>query len=534
MTGHAGNDIPYLCRGLQIKSPMRNYLFLLSLFFFMTAFSREPAKIYDITSFGAKGDGHTLNTEAIQQAIDRAYRDGGGLVRVPAGHFLTGPVRLRSGIELHLEKNAVLLGSVDPYDYPYMKTVLDHTDPEAEALGGLLQAKDASHLSVSGEGVIDGQGRQLALRIDSLFYAGKLDSVYYNLRRKRPERRPGLVVFSQCRQVRITGITLKNSGFWVQTYRDCSDLTLDSLHVESDAYWNNDGIDIVDCHQVRVTHCVVNAADDGICLKSETAGHYNDRIYIADCTIRSSASAIKFGTASVGGFRHVRIQRIRVFDTYRSVIALESVDGGFLEDVVADGIDAVNTGNPLFIRLGHRDTAGAVGSLRHILIKNMRVQVPFGRPDLHYELRGPALDFFHNPFPSSIVGLPGHPVTDVVLENIRIVYPGGGNDGLAYLPLYRLSDVPENPADYPEFSMFGELPAWAFYIRHATGILLKGVAVEASRKDYRPAFVFDDVSGLILEKTTVHEEAAGKKQFILRSVSGDTLRVPPAQMSHIR
>ena len=118
-------------------------------------------------------------------------------------------------------------------------------------------------------------------------------------------------------------------------------LVIDSIRVVSDAYWNNDGIDIADCKKVRITHCYVNSADDGICLKSEDgAGNWNEDIYIADCTVRSSGSAIKFGTSSVGGFKKVRIKNIRVFDTFRSAIALESVDGGDLEDIRVENVVA--------------------------------------------------------------------------------------------------------------------------------------------------------------------------------------------------
>lgn len=506
---------------------------LLTTFMLISLCSPGQHKTYDVTTYGAVGDGHTLNTRALQKAIDAAERSGGGVVVIPRGRFLTGSLLLGSHIELHLAAGAVLLGSTDPYDYPYMAEVLNHTPHDARYAGGLLQARNATSVTVSGPGTIDGQGRALALRIDSLFYAGKLDSVYYDLRRKRPDRRPGILMFVHCEHVAIRDVTLKNSAFWVQTYRNCRGLDITGVRVESDAYWNNDGIDIVDCHRVRVTRCFVNSADDGICLKSETPGMYNDSILISDCTIRSSASAVKFGTASVGGFRNVTIRDIRVFDTFRSAIALESVDGGFLENILVDGVDAVNTGNPVFIRLAHRNTNGPVGTLRHVVIRNMRVEVPLGRPDLDYELRGPALDFFHNTFPSSVAGLPGHPVQDVTLEDIEITYPGGGNDGLAFMPLYRLGDVPENAAQYPEFSMFGELPAWGFYVRHVEGLTLKNVYVKAEKPDYRPAFVFDDVKGLSLLHVQTRETPVEKKQYILRNVQDARLLVNPAQVDSI-
>ena len=118
-------------------------------------------------------------------------------------------------------------------------------------------------------------------------------------------------------------------------------------------------------------------------------------------------------------------------------------------------------------------------------------------------MRGPALPFFHNIFPSSITGIPGHPVQNLTLENIEITYPGRGNKGLAYMPLNRLDDIPEKISDYPEFSMFGELPAWGFYVRHVDGLIMKNISIGIKSPDYRPAFVFDDVKGLQLETVDI-------------------------------
>src|SRR5690606_24807580 len=472
------------------------------------------AQEYTITDFGARNDGKTLASTAIQSAIDTAHKKGGGKVIVPEGVFLTGSIILKSGVELHLKKDAVLLGSTDPYDYKSINR-----------WKALVLANDQDHIAITGEGTIDGRGQELALQVDSLFHVGKLDSTNYNLRRKRPSEvmRPQLIEMVGCKQITVSGITLKNAACWVQTYDKCTDLVIEKIRVESDAYWNNDGMDISDCKNVKITGCYVNSADDGICLKSHSTGIWNDNITISDCTVRSSASAIKFGTASTGGFKHVKIENITVFDTYRSAIAIESVDGGILENIDVNNINATNTGNAIFIRLGHRNSDGPVGTLRNVTIKNVKAQIAFDRPDKDYDLRGPDLAFFHNPFPCSIAGIPGHKVENVVLENIEITFPGRGNDGLAYLPVNRLKDVPEQKAEYPEFSMFGELPAWAFYVRHVNGLVMKNVIVKAEAQDYRPAFVFDDVQNLQLDKVSI-SKANNNPPLILKEVSGEKIQ----------
>src|SRR5687767_2441460 len=381
---------------------------------------------FNIVAYGAKPDCMMLNTSQIQTAIDAAHMHGGGRVVIPAGTFLTGSIILKRGVELHLLKNAVLLGSTDPKHY----TKLNRWT-------ALIMADGQNNIAITGQGEIDGQGRKLALHIDSLFYAGQIDSVYYNFVERRPSHyiRPQLIELMRCKNIVVRNVTLKNAACWVQTYDQCDNIIIDSIRVESDAYWNNDGIDIQDCHNVRMTNCFINSADDGICLKSESPDHYCDSIYIANCTVRSSASAVKFGTSSMGGFKNVTIENIKVYDTFRSAIAIECVDGGILENILVNNIQAENTGNAIFIRLGERKKWRPDGVLKNVTIKNMKVDVAFERPDYKYEIRGPELPFFHNIFPSSITGIPGQMVENVTLENIEINFPGKGNNGLANMPL---------------------------------------------------------------------------------------------------
>ncbi|MGB4847640.1 MAG: glycosyl hydrolase family 28 protein [Saprospiraceae bacterium] len=470
---------------------MRYSLFI---FIFLISHTIVFSRDYNILDFGAIPDGITINTLHIQSAIDAAFKNGGGRVVIPGGHFLSGSIVLKTGVELHLLRHAVLLGSTDIKDYI-----------KINRWKALVMADNQNNIAITGDGEIDGQGRILALQIDSLFYAGQIDSVDYMFIEKRPKwyLRPQLIEFVHCRNIHVKNVKLKNAACWVQTYDQCENILVESIKVNSDAYWNNDGIDIQDCHNVRITHCIINSADDGICLKSQSPDHTCDSIYIADCSVRSSASAIKFGAVSHGGFKNVKIERIKVYDTFRSVLAMECVDGGILENVIVDNVHAFNTGNAIFIRLGHRNEKGSAGMLKNVAIKNIKVEIAFGRPDDAYDIRGPELPFFHNTFPSSITGIPGHPVENVTLENIEIKYPGRGNKGLACMPLSRLDNVPENEASYPEFSMLGELPAWGFYVRHMDGLTMKNIKLISKAPDYRPAMIFDDVHDLDIHSLNI-------------------------------
>jgi len=476
----------------------------------MKVFGEDP-QTYNVLDFGAVADAKTLNTEAIQAAIDAAHTNSGGTVVLPKGIFLSGSIEMKSGVTLHLERDATLLGSTNPRHYRKINN-----------WKALVLADHAHDVALTGQGTIDGQGRELALNVDSLHHIGEMVDPNYNLRRMRPNEtlRPELVYMMSCQQVMITGITMMNASCWVQTYDQCTGLEIDRITVVSREYWNNDGFDIVDCKDVRITNCDVNTADDGICLKSHSPDHINDNVYIGNCTVRSSASAIKFGTASFGGFKNVVVENIKVFDTFRSAIAIESVDGGVIENIAVSKIIAINTGNAIFIRLGHRH-GDRPGTVRNISIKDVYVQVPFGRPDNNYDMRGPEVNFFHNPFPASIAGIPDHYVENVVLENIEIRYPGRASKGMAYVPLSRLDQVPEQVKEYPEFSMFRELPAWGIFVRHARNIEMKNVTLTLENEDFRPAFLFDDVDSLQMED--INLPVGMNHQIIFREVTGDRL-----------
>lgn len=446
-----------------------------------------------------------METGVLQTLIDKASDNGGGRVIFGKGKFLIGQLELKSGVELHLEEGAFLMGSTSPYDYATVEanpTAGDRLKDNSHK--GLIVAKNAKQIAITGRGTIDGQGLELALTVDSLHHTGELIDPNYNERRMRPSElsRPTLLNIVGCEDVCIEGVRLRNSAGWGLSFNNCRNVVLSCLDIYNRAYWNNDGIDLTDCRNVKVADCCVNSADDGICLKSYDPAGGNEDITISNCEIRSSASAIKFGSASYGAFRRIKIHGIRVFDTFRSALAIESVDGATIEDVMADSITAVNTGNALFIRLGQR-SGDRKGAIRRIRVTHLSAQVPFGRPDIDYDLRGPEVDYFHNIHPAPICGIPGNFIEDVLLEDVRIIYPGRASKSMAYMPLWRKGDVPEQVGKYPEFTMFGELPSWGFYLRHIRGIKLKNVHLSLEAGDFRPAIVEDDVEGLIMENCQI-------------------------------
>lgn len=480
---------------------MKHFAMLL---FVLSSFLICQSKEFIIRSdkCGVPNDGKTLCTVQLQNAIDRIAKRGGGMLVLAPGTYLTGGICLKSGVTLKIEKGATLLGSINPYDYhPESLSASSAPDPNNDNGSlALIMAHNAKHIAIDNGGVIDGNGLQLALNIDSLHHTGERVDPNYGVRRQRPsgEVRPKLFFFSGCDDVTVRGGKYRSSACWGLSFDLCSNMTLENLDIENRAYWNNDGIDITDCHNVRVRNCKVNSADDGICLKSYHPDDGNINIKIDSCEIRSSASAVKFGTGSWGCFKDIEIGNIRVFDTYRSAIAIESVDGGSISNVLVHDIYARNTGNPIFIRLGQR-AGEQKGSIDSVTIRNLYCQVPFGRPDINYDLRGPGLNDIFNPIPCSITGIPESRIGSVTIENIEIEMPGHATKGMAYIPLWRVGDVPEKIKDYPEFSMFGELPSYGFYVRHVGSITFKNVRMKLAAPDYRPAIVLDDVGQVNME-----------------------------------
>lgn len=473
---------------------------LLITLIFLTSLTSVMAKDYNASLFGIKSNGTTLNTNSIQKGIDFVSENGGGRLVFYVGRYLTGTIHMKSNVTIQLEEGAILVGSTNPFDYEFLSNWT-----------ALIFAHDQKNIGITGKGVIDGQGFIVANNLVDLIHKGVIkDPLKYD--RPWEGRRPMNIYFRGCSNVLISGITLKDPGSWNQTYDQCKNVTIDRISVDSKSYWNNDGVDIVDCDSVKVTNSYFDAADDGICLKSHSADFICQNVYIHNNTVRTSANGIKFGTASLGGFRNIKIINNLVFDTYRSAITFAAVDGGIVENIIVDSLRSINTGNVIFLRIGER-RAGKKGRMNNVSISNVYAEVPATKPDAGYNYEGPVEDLPRNPSPSSIVGMPDANIENISLKNIEIHYPGGGNPSYAKVGLDELDKVPEMAASYPEFSMFKELPAWGFYIRHAKGITFENVKLFCEKKDYRTAVVLDDVKGATFRSVNVNEPGS-KKEII--------------------
>ena len=319
--------------GIMKNSFFRGLSLCISLFCLFSFLQAEDRKVYSVNDFGIQSSLTIIQTESIQKMINSVSEKGGGIINFPSGTYITGSIDIKSDVHLNLDRGAVILGSTSPYDYLKHKSNDEPVSPNANdnSALALITSNGARNIAITGLGVIDGRGRELALTIDSLHHKGILVDPKYNYYRNRPNEtaRPKLFRISQVDGMILKDVSLRNSACWGVTVELSHNVVMENLNVYNRAYWNNDGLDITDCRNVTINRCNIDAADDGICLKSYYPGFYNDSIIITDCRVCSSASAVKFGTASHGGFQNIVIDNIEVYDTYRSAIAIETVDGGF-------------------------------------------------------------------------------------------------------------------------------------------------------------------------------------------------------------
>ena len=468
--------------------------------------AQDNQPVYNASKFGIRSDGVTMNTRSIQKAIDWIAEQGGGTLRFWVGRYLTGSIHLKSNVTIELMEGAILVGSTNPWDYDRLVATNDHA---------LILAEGVENIRLIGVyssgGCIDGQGRELGNNCTEMVHAGLIKDKLTNDRVSEGIR-PRLLLFRECKNVEVDNVTFRNAANWVCMYDQCENVTVNNVRVQSTAFWNNDGIDIVDCDGFLLTNSYINASDDAICLKSHSAKKLCQNVEVRNCTARSSASGIKFGTMGAGGFKNVKIIDNRVYDTYRSAITIQSVDGGICENILVDSLHAVNVGNPIYLNIGARRDKQSF--MDGITIRNLYCEVAAGKPDAGYEYEGPVEDLPRNISPCGIIGLKDSKIKNVTLENIEIVFPGGGDPFYAHVGLDELDKVPEMPKAYPEFSQHKELPAWGFFIRHVDGLTMKNIKLTALKKDYRTAIVLDDVQNHHINELKVAEPEGDTKETV--------------------
>jgi polygalacturonase len=442
---------------------------------------------FDVRDFGAKGDGATLAGDAINAAIAVAHAVGGGEVVLPAGRWLSFSIRLLSGVTLRLGEDCVL-EAADPARHA---GAYDAAEPNPFDLyqdfghshwrNSLIWGDGLNDIAILGSGLIWGKG------------LGRGDGKDNWLKDPTgPGTGNKAIALKNCRNVVLRDIKILEGGWFALLATGVDNLTIDNVLVDT----NRDGFDIDCCSNVRVSNCTVNSPwDDGICPKSSYAlGHprITENLTISDCFVTGNYEVgsvldgswrkmppsfapkihgrIKFGTESNGGFRNITITNC-IFEDSRG-LAFETVDGAVVEDITVSNITMRGIVDaPLFLRLGKRMRGPAgvpIGTMKRILIQNV-------------------VSSNATILPSVIAGLSGHPIEDISIADCHFHHVGGAPADMAKVR------PPEAELGYPEATMFGDLPATGFFVRHARNIRFSNVEVSVAAADPRPAFRLEDV-----------------------------------------
>jgi polygalacturonase len=519
---------------------------------------RLAAADFDVKAYGAKGDGTTLDTDAINQAIAAAASAGGGTVHFGPGTYATYSIHLKSNVALMLDMGSTVLAANPPpegqaggYDLPEPNPAEKYQDfGHTHWHNSLIWGENLENIAILGPGRIVGKGLSrgsFGLRKDPMpgetgpapekpaparpraaGQGGSGSDVTPDRPFGYPSPRDVLpdgignkaIALKNCRNVIFRDFTIFHGGHFAILATAVDNWTCDNLKIDT----NRDGIDFDCCQNVRVANCTVNSPrDDGICPKSSFGLGYDrpaENITITNCQVSGfdegsvldntrtkkvalnggGTGRIKCGTESNGGFRNITISNC-VFENCRG-LALESVDGALMEDISISNItmrDIVNA--PIFVRLGARlrGPDAKVGTARRIKIDNIVA---------------------HNVTAQSgilIAGLADHPIEDLALTNIFIDYVGGGTEAEGE------REVPEYEKEYPEPSRFGTIPAWGLWARHVKNLSVSHVEFRAAKEDRRPTAILDDVVTADFDHVTF-PHLAGTAAVRLKSVTGFTVR----------
>lgn len=451
---------------------------------------------YDVRAYGAKGDGATIDTAAVNAAIAAAADAGGGTVIFPAGVYACYSIHLKSNVALYLSQGATILAASTPYE-GQTSGGYDAAEPQGawepfQDYGhnhwhnSLIWGENLHDFGIFGPGLIYGKGLS----------RGHDEKALPNT------TAPGVgnkaIALKNCRNVILSDFSILQGGWFGILATGVDNLTIDNLKIDT----NRDGIDVDCCRNVRVSNCTVNSPwDDGICPKSSYAlgqARITENVTIANCYVTGGyalgsvldgtwkpiskehggwgTGRIKLGTESNGGFRNVAIANC-VFEACQG-FALETEDGAVVEDITFTGVTMRNIGTaPLFLRLGARlrgpKPETVVGSLKRVIISDVTSS---GASQL----------------PSILAGVQGHPLEDIKISDVYLQQVGGAEEAIAAI------NPPENAEKYPDPRMFGDLPATGFYVRHARNVEFTNVEIATEKADARPAFYFDDVDGVDL------------------------------------
>ncbi|MDA1120914.1 MAG: glycosyl hydrolase family 28 protein [Bacteroidetes bacterium] len=479
-----------------VKRFQLKHFALLLLLVPLAALHAAKPKVFDITAYGAKGDGTTLNTQMIQQAVDACHDAGGGVVSVPKGVFLTGSLRLKSRVTLRVEKDAILRGSPKIGDYAVETEELHWFDAQDDLnmfkstniqfRPALIYAEDAEQVGLEGSGVIDGQGGE-----EGKVFPNKDDA---------QRRIPILIRFERCRDVKLSGLTLIDPAMFATFFARCTDIQIERVTVRSrtsTAFGN--AFVLAGSRRVSIKDCDADCKDDCIALQTFHPDWPKEDIEISGCRLTSRWCAIRIGPESFGATRRLTMRNC-TFTNCQGGIKIESTGGQTQEDLSFSNIEMTKVCQPIMVLASrfafskhHQTRRPPIGHIRNVRFEHIKAAISFGG-DVG---RGKADDPFSR-FCSAVVSAPGGWIENVSFSDIDFSYPGGGTaEQAARLDVGELLEAFEYIKWAVPFD--GELPASALYLRHVKGVRLENVRFAVEKPDARAFIAGDNVQGLTLQ-----------------------------------
>lgn len=439
-------------------------IFLLVCFVCLLMPSVIMAKSYDVLEYGARADGVTKDTRAVQRAIDACAAAGGGKVVIPGGKtVLTGTIFLKDHVTLYLENGAVLKGSPDLSDYAD-NTHKNMYKKEPHMDKCLIFARDATTIAIEGHGTIDGNGHEK-------YFNGKT-------------ARPMLLRLMNCRGIRISNISLINPAAWTSAWLYCDDIVVQGIRIRSRVNKNGDGLDFDGCTNVRVSDCSFDTSDDSICLQTSLPDKPCKNVVITNCVFTSKWAGMRIGLLSRGDFESVTVTNCTFRDIDDSGLKIQMNEGGTMRNMVFSNLVMQNVPRPVFMTFCQQ-RACVDAPMEMYPMKSMQ---DFIFTNIMVDNSG--LDK-NSGF--LITGMPEHNIENILFKDINLILPGGGSVDDAAKTNVKEFTLDVLKGHWPEFYLVGTLPASAFYVRHVRGVTLDNISVWENTSDARPLIMLDDV-----------------------------------------
>ena len=363
----------------------RNFL-LFTILYFIT-FSLNAQNIFNVTDYGAPGDTSEIITSIIQEAIDDCTKDGGGTVFFPPGKYLSGTIRLKDNVTLHLSPGAVLYASQNEEDYEVPYNIYKNDDPDTDVL---IYAENVSRIAITGQGMIHGQARRTYedLRgIDSFIKQETENARESEVEMKKYYKIPpvvNMIYFVNCTDVDISDVTLYESSSWTLHVQWCDRVNIDGVYIysELESGVNADGIDVDGCKNVMISDCRIETADDAIVLKTTNTNNHSEsceNITVTNCVLTSTSSALKLGTESFSDFKQITFNNCVIRNTNRG-LGIIVRDGATVSDVIFSNITMEldrkhfnwwGNADPIWLVVLKRNENSKVGMIKNVLFENI-------------------------------------------------------------------------------------------------------------------------------------------------------------------